>query len=251
MNRGPTENLVEPQENVNEQKTEPVRLPRPLSRVLRRPFKSRPWRVSEDLTRPRGRSDLDALVECARTGDAQAFKVVTERLSPQLMRFVSSYLHGDVHTAHDVVQDTFVTAWGKLGEIRDGGHLKPWLYKVARYKAISFLRRRGPRGTPMDSIDKAKANGGEFAQQTDPPPERRAIHAEPLDPWLPYLREAVAKLPTAYIAVVRLHYLLCHTTTETAHLLGLSRTTVKMRLYRARKMLKRLILEALEADREA
>ena len=52
-------------------------------------------------------------------GDVLAFKIVTERLSPQLMRFVSSYLHGDVHTAHDVVQDTFVTAWGKLGEIRD------------------------------------------------------------------------------------------------------------------------------------
>ena len=91
-------------------------------------------------------------MDCARAGDTRAFRQVTERLAPQLVRFVSGYLRGDVDTANDIVQDTFVTAWHKLDRIREGSHLRPWLYRVARYKSISFLRRRGPRGTPMESM---------------------------------------------------------------------------------------------------
>jgi len=206
--------------------------------------------VREGLSPPRAAATLDALVDCARAGDTRAFRRVTEQLAPQLVRFVSGYLRGDVHTANDVVQDTFVSAWSKLGEIQNGEHLRPWLYKVARFKAISFLRKRGPRGMPMESIDQAVDNGIDLAEPHHKNPLRQAMLAEACDPRVAALRLGLARLPPTYIGVVRLHYLHGYTATETAHLLGLERAAVKMRLLRARKVLKRLVIEEMEARRE-
>lgn len=207
--------------------------------------------VSEDLARRRSPRTLEALVNCARAGDRKAFREVTEKLAPQLVRFVTGYLRGDEHTANDVVQDTFVQAWNSLDQINDGLHLRPWLYKVARFKAIDFLRRRGPHGTPMESIDYAAESGIDVAERRHVSPLRQAMLTEPADPWLGALQNGLARLPATYIAVVRLHYLHSYSAAEVARLLGLERAAVKMRLLRARKILKRLVLEEVEAGRES
>jgi hypothetical protein len=56
------------------------------------------------------------------------------------------------------------------------------------------------------------------------------------------LQEALKRLPVNYVGAVRLHYLSGYDTRETARILGLPRTTVKMRLHRARRFLKKAVL---------
>jgi RNA polymerase sigma-70 factor (ECF subfamily) len=184
---------------------------------------------------------LDALVACAQAGDRQAFREVTEALGPPLLRFVTGYLRGDADTASDVVQDTFVAAWRKIDTIRPGGHIRPWLYRVARCKAITWLRRRGPQGTPMDSIEHYE-DAGFLLPDED---ETGCDELAPM-PSLDALRAAIALLPPLYAGAIRLHYLHGFDTRETAHLLGVPRTAVKMRLHRARKKLRELMAEFTE-----
>lgn len=196
------------------------------------------WVADACPPRRQGGRELDALVACAQAGDRQAFREVAETLGPPLVRYLTHYLRGDAHTAHDVVQETLVAAWRKIGTIRGGDHMRPWLYRVARCKAISWMRRRGPQGTPMDSLDYAHEQGYEVPDPSDPDP-----HARPEPPPLGALQAAVERLPPIYAGAVRLHYLCGYSTRETARLLGVPRTAVKMRLHRARKRLRDLMDE--------
>ena len=140
-------------------------------------------------------------------------------------------------------------AWHKLPTFAGGDHLRAWLYKVARFKAISFLRRRGPGGRPMDSIDHASLQGHPLREDEGQDPLRHCMHAEPTDPWIDVLRECLPRLPATYRGVVQLHYFHGHTAREVGRLLGIARPAVKMRLLRARKLLERMVLEQVEARR--
>ncbi len=180
---------------------------------------------------------LEDAVRRARAGDPRAFRTLAEHLGPDLVRFVSFYLHGDVHAAHDVAQDTLVRAWDALAGIEDAAHLRRWCYKVARCKAVSWLRRRGPPGLArIEALEASGAPPARGLRDHDPPPD--ATEGETLRELV---RRAVGRLPPQYAGAVHLHYVQGCTTRETADLLGLTRGGVKMRLLRARAFLRREI----------
>jgi len=163
---------------------------------------------------------------------------MSDRFGPALVRYVQGYLRGDLDAAHDVVQETFLTAWLRRDRIRDGQHLRPWLYRVARYKAISWIRRSGPRNASLRAL----------CDESGPGPAQSPVGPRTApgddDPLLDALARALERLPPHYLGAVRLHYLHGHDSAETARLLGLPVTTVKMRLHRARAALRRLLHEA-------
>lgn len=189
------------------------------------------------------------LLERARARDRAAFTELRGVFAEPLQRFVTNYLRGDVETARDIVQESFLVTWNKVEEIKSIGHLRSWLYRVARFKAINHLRRRSPNGRPVASLDASAARGHELPDTpADVDPLRRMMVREPGNPWVPALRRAIARLPQRHVAVVRLHYLRGLPTREVGTLLHLNNTTVKMRLLRARKMLRKLVLEEMRED---
>lgn len=179
----------------------------------------------------------DEAVRRARLGDPRAFRAVAEHIGPELVRYLTWFLHGDVHAAHDVAQDTLLRAWHVLATLNDGRHLRRWCYHVARCKAVTWLRRRHPRGRTVQSLDCMHRDDAQ-----DLPP--LAVVPEPLPPTddlKDSLRRALRRLPPHYAAALNLHYVQGCTTRETARLLGVNRTAVKMRLHRARAFLRRAI----------
>lgn len=183
-------------------------------------------------------SPFDALVRCAQAGEPWAFRRVAETFGPPLHRYVAGMLR-DRSTADDVVQETLVIAWRQIDKVRDGAHLRPWLYRVARNKAISVIRRRvGPvRTHPLESADRTP----ELAASPGP--------ASPFDADLTdlqrALRIAIARLPDRYAGIVRLHYVHGYTTREAGRVLGIKRSTAKMRLLRARQLLAQYLPQAV------
>ncbi len=190
----------------------------------------------------------DLAPRLAQNGDVIDFHAMCDRWRDPLQRFATSYCKGDHAVAQDIVQETFIVAWNKLEQIKSAEHLRPWLYRVARFKAINWLRKRGPKGRPLDSIEYAAERGHDIADLMFDP-LRRAMTAEPGNPWKAAVHEAIERLPMIFIGVVRLHYLRCLTTREVADLLQLNQTTVKMRLLRARQLLKTLVLEEMAKTR--
>ena len=182
---------------------------------------------------------LDESVRRARTGDPRAFRTVADILGPDLIRFLTLYLGGDHHAAHDVAQEVFLSAWDSLEDIRDGRHLRRWCYRVARCKAVDWIRQRRPRGRRVESLDvlghEDRRRGDLYSVDALPPHQDGMRRA---------LRAAMRQLPTNYAGAVHLYYLQGCSTQETADLLGLNCGAVKMRLLRARALLRDAIDDA-------
>lgn len=176
----------------------------------------------------------------ARTGDPRAFRTLADHLGPELVRFLTTFLGGDVHAAHDVTQDVLVQAWDNIQAIKNVGHLRRWCYRVARCKAVSWLRRRRPPGRTVEplhaeEVAEATRRGGRGHAPRPPEP-----HGDEDDLTIA-LRRALLRLPANYAGPVHLHYVQGFSTREAAVLLGLKRQTFKMRLHRARAFLRREI----------
>jgi RNA polymerase sigma-70 factor (ECF subfamily) len=180
-------------------------------------------------------------VDRARRGDADAFAAIVREFEAPLVRFTSAILGGDVHAANDVVQDVFVAAWRTLPDLDEPGHLAAWLYRVAFRRAVSHRRRRGPRGVRPLDLDAQRPDGSSPADRCV------AREATPADACasgevLPHLRALLGRMPPRYAAPLTLHHLEGLGLRETARLLGLAVPTVKMRLFRARRLLRSRLL---------
>lgn len=88
-------------------------------------------------------SDL-ALIERWRAGDERAATALVARYAPALARFAASL--GAWEDADELVQDTFVRAFGSLETFRHDASLRTWLFTILRRLALD--RRRAARRDP-------------------------------------------------------------------------------------------------------
>ena len=77
----------------------------------------------------------------AQEGDAEAFRTLVEEHSRQMFR-LAYRMTGNEHDAEDVVQETFLRAYSKLGRYDSRAQFSSWLYRIATNYAIDLLRRR-------------------------------------------------------------------------------------------------------------
>jgi RNA polymerase sigma-70 factor (ECF subfamily) len=75
-------------------------------------------------------------------GDAAAFKLLYDRLSPQLFALASRMLR-DRQAAEDVVQETFLTVWRRMDRFDPSlGSAAGWMQVIARNKCLDRLRSK-------------------------------------------------------------------------------------------------------------
>ena len=83
-----------------------------------------------------------ALVERAAVGEEYAFRMLYRRHVAAVYR-VAAILLGEPADAEDATQESFVTAWGKLRDLRlQGESALPWLATICRYQCANRLRAR-------------------------------------------------------------------------------------------------------------
>jgi RNA polymerase sigma-70 factor (ECF subfamily) len=82
-----------------------------------------------------------SLVARARVGDHEAYHFIFNRYSKPLLSFIYN-LVGDRDQAEELVQETFVRAYRRLGSMRDGRHLSTWLFGIARNVVREAVKRK-------------------------------------------------------------------------------------------------------------
>src|SRR5688500_8391566 len=99
-----------------------------------------------------------ALIARWRGGDERAATILVERHAPALSRFVASM--GERGEVEEVVQDTFVRAFGSLDRFREASSLRTWLFSIARNLCRDRARanRRAPTAV---SIEETHALAGD------------------------------------------------------------------------------------------
>src|SRR5437764_7937656 len=122
-----------------------------------------------------------AFVAKARSGDADAYRVLVERHGRALFR-LAFRMTGNEQDAEDVVQESFLRAYRQLGKFDERASFGTWLYRIAANCSLDLVRSRkrrsehlapaepGTEGTPLDPILNLPS--------LDPTPERVALSSE-------------------------------------------------------------------------
>jgi RNA polymerase sigma-70 factor (ECF subfamily) len=86
----------------------------------------------------------------AADGDTAAFAVLVRRYTPMMRAYAGRILPGSAEV-DDVVQDAFITAWQRLGELDDLAKVKSWLMRIVGRRSIDRLRAAKP-SAELDSV---------------------------------------------------------------------------------------------------
>src|SRR5262245_5952727 len=162
---------------------------------------------------PAGALDLAATVRAVAGGDEDAFA----RLYRGYVRMVHAILLGRVprRDVDDLVQDVFVTAYTRIGELRDAGAFGGWLAAIARNRATDYLRHARDQEALPDEL-----------------PGGQPIEAETLAVF-----DVVRKLPEAYRDTLLMRLVEGMSGAEIAERSGLTPASVRVNLHPGMKLL--------------
>jgi RNA polymerase sigma-70 factor (ECF subfamily) len=179
------------------------------------------------------RVDELACLESMRRGDPACLGGFFEAWGDRLYR-LSLRLTGDPAAAEDVVQEAFLRLMAGADAIEGRSRLATWLYRVA-YNASMDRLREGRRTTPVpeEQADGALPIPSLFVDFRFSP-EAMLKDAE----MRRALDEAIASLPPSLRAAFLLRDVEGLSTAEAAEALSLTETNLKVRLHRARLLLR-------------
>jgi len=178
------------------------------------------------------------LCKLALGGDRQAFSRIVERYQALVSAICYSGV-GDLSSSEDLAQETFVTAWTRLAQLRDSAKLKQWLCGIARNLTYSHRRERD-----RDVLSRAAPNESALARESiEPAGADRAITREEER----ILRQALDAVPETYREPLILYYREGHSVAAVAGALDLTEDAVKQRLSRGRRLLKREVAAFVES----
>jgi RNA polymerase sigma-70 factor (ECF subfamily) len=170
------------------------------------------------------------LIERIADGDQLAMRTLFARHQTRVYRFVLRLLRNE-SSAEDVVSDVFLDVWRQAGQFEARAAVSTWILSIARFKALSVMRRRTNVELNADMMANIPdpADGPEVALQRKNAGE--------------VLRRGLARLSAAHAEVIDLVYYHGKSIKEVAEIIGISEATVKTRMFHARKKLTELLPE--------
>ena len=173
------------------------------------------------------------LIQQTLMGDQNAFGTLVRRYQKPLHALVWRKI-GDFHVAEEITQDIFLNVYKKLQTLKNPNRFAGWLYVIATRRCIAWLKKKRIPMKSLDAMPPEELEELAYAQyraerQDEVVSER---HRE-------VVKRLLQKLPESERTVVTLHYLGNMTCEDISKFLGVSPNTVKSRLHRARKRLKK------------
>lgn len=171
-------------------------------------------------------AQLRALLLKGLAGDEAAHRAFLSAAAALLRAYFRNRLRGAPEDAEDLVQETLVALHTRRDSYDPSYPLTAWMYAIARYRLIDFLRRQRRRG-PHGSIDDIELGNND--------PEYEASDA----------RRDIAvlldKLPAKQQAAIRLVKLEEKSVKEASEITGYSESDIKISIHRGLKALTRLM----------
>jgi RNA polymerase sigma-70 factor (ECF subfamily) len=184
------------------------------------------------------RSASDAeLVSAAASGAEASFEELVRRYQRPIVSYVYRML-GEYEASLDVTQEVFIKVYNSLDRYSCDYKFSTWVYRIAHNAAIDHLRRNpvNPQSIETETSD------GAYQIQIESPhptPEQERERSE----WRTEIEAVVKKLPAAYKELILLRHSRDLSYDEIAEITGLPLGTVKNRLFRAREMMRSLLID--------
>lgn len=177
----------------------------------------------------------EELVARVLAGDTVLFEIIMRRYNQLLYRVARSILRNDAE-AEDVMQDAYVRAYEHLSQFAGRSEFRTWLTRIAIHEALARVRKAKRFEGP--GPDHEEGEGMEQFASAQRSPERQVADAELRN----LLEQSILELPDAYRSVYMLRDVEQMSIDEVSRVLDLSESTVKVRLHRARRALRKMIV---------
>jgi RNA polymerase sigma-70 factor (ECF subfamily) len=175
----------------------------------------------------------EEVVRRVLAGDTALFELLMRRYNQLLYRVSLSILRNDAE-AEDVMQEAYVRAYEHLHQFAGRAQFRTWLTRIAVHEALA----RAERGKRFEVFE--PPTSGDVMDDFAAPgrsPEQQAADREVRQ----LIERAVTQLPDLYRCVFMLRDVEQMSIEEVARILDLTESTVKVRLHRARRALRKTI----------
>lgn len=177
------------------------------------------------------------LIANAIKGREDGFEELVRRYQKQITGYVYRIV-GDYDSSLDVTQEVFIKVYNSLHRYSSDYKFSTWLYRIAHNAAIDHLRRNSinPQSLETENED------GTYQLQIEssaPSPEKDREVSE----WRTEIGKVIKRLPDAYKQLILLRHANDLSYDEIAEVTSLPLGTVKNRLFRAREMMRQIMLE--------
>jgi RNA polymerase sigma-70 factor, ECF subfamily len=172
-----------------------------------------------------------ALLKVIAAGDAKALERLFARTQTRVFRFLMRIVKHRA-MAEELLNEVFLSVWQNAHRYEGRSEPITWMLSIARNKAISTLRKR----TELLGVDDEVA--GNLAAEEDQPDIVAQKHDKSAK-----IRACMAGLSADHRTILDLVYYQEQSVAEVAEVLGIPESTVKTRMFYARKKLSELLLE--------
>lgn len=168
----------------------------------------------------------DELIERCRAGDREAHYRLYKLYSKAMLN-VGYRITRSEEDAEDVLQEAFINAFRNLDSYRGDATFGAWLKRIVVNKAINVLHKRKNETIP-------EHENWDVAEDETPSEYRENLSVE-------RVKRCIEKLPDGYRAVLSLYLLEGYDHQEIGEIMGISESTSKSQLNRAKSKLKELL----------
>jgi len=173
----------------------------------------------------------DVLIGRIATGDRLAMQVLFARHHVRVYRFVLRLVR-DESVAEDLISEVFLDVWRQAGRFEGRSQVSTWLLAIARFKALSALRRRSDEELDDETAQAIEDTSDDPEVALDKKDKSAAI------------RKCLQKLSAEHREIIDLVYYHEKSVEEVAKIVGIPENTVKTRMFYARKRLAELLKAA-------
>jgi RNA polymerase sigma-70 factor, ECF subfamily len=183
--------------------------------------------ASQSIIAAQATSD-DMLLESIADGNRTSMHILYCRHNVRVYRFILRIVR-DATAAEDLVSQVFLDVWRTAGQFQGRSQVSTWLLSIARFKALTAMRQR--RFEDIDQEDVRQiADGCDTPETSLDRSDTSAI-----------LRACVQKLSPAHREIINLVYYHEKSVEEVGQIIGIPQSTVKTRMFYARKQLAELL----------
>jgi RNA polymerase sigma-70 factor (ECF subfamily) len=172
----------------------------------------------------------DVLIGRIAAGDRLAMQVLYARHHVRVYRFVLRLVRNEA-TAEDLISEVFLDVWRQAATFEGRSAVSTWMLGIARFKALSALRRKGEEALDDEKAE-AIVDHGDDPEIALAKKDKGAV-----------LRQCLTKLSAEHREIVDLVYYHEKSVEEVAAIVGIPEATVKTRMFYARKKLSELLKE--------
>ena len=189
------------------------------------------------------KNDDVALIRRILAGDEIAFAELVKRYQKPVHTLAWRKI-GDFHIAEDITQEVFLKVYQGLHTLKDHHQFSGWLYVITANLCATWLRKKRIQTQPLEDTERTMPQRDAYSRYVAEEHASTAAESQ-----REVVKKLLAKLKESERTVMALHYLGEMTVEEISRFLGVSASTIKSRLRRARQRLQKeetMIREALD-----